>query len=100
MLIPELRVKMIERFRRQHSQHEKLTSIRKPSKTVGSLLKRSCWNMVAVEQIVHGFKESNFRWTEEMEEMLLKRTLSCYGTQLIEDVNNVQKQQRIFACRC
>ena len=57
--------------------------------------------MVAVEQLVQGFKESNFRWTEEMEEMLLKRTSSCYGTQLIEDVNNAQKQkQRIFACMC
>ena len=100
MLIPELRVKMFERFRGQHSQHEKLTSIRRPSKMVGTLIKRSCWHMVAVEQLVQGFKESNFRWTEEMEGMLLNRTLSCYGTQLIEDVNNVQNNNVSFACRC
>ena len=91
MLIPDMRIRRINRFQRQHFQHEKLTSIRRPSKMVGTLIKRSCWNMVAVEQLVDGFKESNFRWTEEMEEMLPKRTLSCFVTQLIEDVNNAQK---------
>ena len=97
MLIPDMRIGMINRFQRQHFQHEKPTSIRRPSKMVGTLIKRSCWNMVAVEQLVQGFKESNFRWTEEMEEMLLKRALSCYGTQLIEYVNKV-KNKAMYLC--
>ena len=83
---------MIERFERQFNEHGKLKELAMPSKFVQALIKRSSFNQVAVEQLVVGFQETKWRWSDDMEELLLERTVSLFSTQLIEDINDVQKQ--------
>ena len=90
-LDPTARAEVLTRFQRQVLQHDKLKAVAGPSKRLQSILKRSCFNMVSVQQLIEGFKAGAWKWTPDMEALLRKRTLSCYGTQVIEDINNVQK---------
>ena len=91
MLDPALRQECLQRFERQHQQHQQLLAIERPTKALLALLKRACWHMVSVQQVVMGFKENNWSWSSDMNDVLLRRSLSCFGTQVIEDINNVQK---------
>ena len=84
----------INRWHRQWEQHQQVLRIVRPSAFTKQLIRRSCWNQISVEQITLALKENSWRMSSQLRSHLEQRVLSCFGTQLVEDINNKQKNSK------
>ena len=81
-------------FRQHYTLHEALVAAPDPTKEMQNLAHRSVFNTVAVQQLVEACKESGWVYTDDLRDLMVTRTKSLLGTQLVEDLNNVEKNDR------
>lgn len=88
---------VIAEFKEHYDCYSALESAQNPTKAIAFLKGRSHFELLSVEQLVLALSESAWAPSQRFSDMMRQRSLSIFGSQICEDVNNVQKNDRSIA---
>jgi hypothetical protein len=81
-------------FKLDWEVYQKTSKIERPPAALKHMLSRSSFNLLATLQIVAGLEANGWAMNEEVHRMLLERSKVAISTQVVEDINNVMKNDK------
>ena len=97
---PEEAAGAVAELRTAFADYETLRDYDGQNRAMKRILERAVFNQAAVMQLVHALKESNWELTAAFLQLVRDRLATCFGTQIVEDINNVQKNDRAMGAPC
>lgn len=91
--------KVIQDLRTDFAAFDSLLKLEGKSKGEKHLESRHVLRTRANQQLLEGLKESGWVFTQRFEEMLRSRARSNFGTQIVEDINGIQRNMGNAPCR-
>ena len=85
---------ILKAFELHYHDHERMKVQPNINKGMRKIIDRSVFQQLSVLQLANGLKESGWGLNPDVERLLTERSRTCFGTQIVEDVNNVQKNDR------
>lgn len=96
MLSPDQaeRQRRVNRFKQDCEAFQDLAKRDRPTPAMKLILGRSCFQLLAVEQLRLAFVESGWKLSDDIVAVLKRRTQCSISSQLVEDLHNVQKTRQ------
>lgn len=91
---PEVQEETVAQFYTDTENFKKLKALGNRDAKQDEMLMRSLFQTVRLQQFREMFAETRHEVTREVKDLILRSIQICYGTQIVEDIGNMEKNQR------